>query len=303
MKAFVAGLFVLVLAALAITASAQSGPAKLRWAVRLNETRGPIRTADLSQPLGKEASSEILGGPTNGSDNAFLIYTRMSPGAHGPALFTLPVDHYYVVLSGKMTAQIGTDTFVAGPMTGVVIPPNTPHTVWNADAEPEAHLEVIAPAPSRDLMSMLKPAQPRKIENAAQYIRQITVPAAKDLKTGLNGQVFTNRAKGSPNTVRIDSTLPGGGGPATHVHRFEQVYFMVEGTTTILYGADRLKASKNDIVILAPGVVHTNVNESGVPERHLTLLLPQNEEGPADVEFEMKAPAPARTGNPPAPTR
>jgi hypothetical protein len=49
------------------------------------------------------------------------------------------------------------------------------------------------------------------------------------------------------------------------------------------------KAAKNDIVILAPAVVHTNVNESGAPERHLTFLLPQPEDGvPADIEFEMK---------------
>ena len=294
MKSLVAGVFALVSAALAITASAQTGPATLRWALRLNETRGPIRAVDLSQPLGKEASSEILGGPTNGSDNAYLIYTRMPAGARGPALFTLPVEHYYVVMSGRMTVQIGTETFVAGPLTGVVIPPNTPHAVWNAGAEPEAHLEVIAPAPSRDLMSMLKPAQPRKVENAAKYIRSITLLAARDLKPGLNGAAFTNLSLGSPNTVRLDSTLPGGGGPPTHVHRFEQVYFMVEGTTTVLYGADRMKASKNDIVILAPGVVHTNVNESGAPERHITLLLPQNESGAADVEFEMKAPAPTR---------
>ena len=202
-----------------------------------------------------------------------------------------------------MSVQIGTDTFVAGQMTAVVIPPNTPHAVWNADGEPEAHLEVIAPAPSRDLMSVLKPSQPRKVENAALFVRQITVTAAKDLRPGLNGQVFTNRAKGSPNTVRLDSTFPGGGGPPTHVHRFEQVYFMVEGTTTVLYGADKMKASKNDIVILAPGVVHTNINESGAPERHITLLLPQQEEGPADIEFEMKAPVPARTGNTPGQTR
>jgi mannose-6-phosphate isomerase-like protein (cupin superfamily) len=266
----------------------QASTGKLRWSLRLNETRGPVRTADVSPPSGNDAVSEILGGPTNGSDNAYLIYTRMAAGARGPALFTLTVDHYYVVLSGRMTVQIGTDTFVAGPMTGVVIPADTPHAVWNAGGEPEAHLEVIAPAPSRDLMSMLNPAQPRKIQHAAEYIRQITVAAAKDLKPGLNGAVFTNRAQGSPNSVRLDSTLAGSGGPPTHVHRFEQVYFMVEGSTTILYGADRLKASKNDIVILAPGVVHTNRNESGAPERHLTLLLPQNVDGPADIEFEMK---------------
>jgi hypothetical protein len=51
---------------------------------------------------------------------------------------------------------------------------------------------------------------------------------------------------------------------------------------------------KNDIVMGTPAVVHTSLNETGVPERHLTLLSPQNEKGPADVEFEIKAPAPAR---------
>jgi mannose-6-phosphate isomerase-like protein (cupin superfamily) len=282
----VAGLFVLVLAS---SAFGQGSSNAVRWNLRINETRGPIRAADTSPLSGQAASSEILGGPTNGSDNAYLIYTRMPAGARGPALFTLPVEHYYVVLSGRMTVQIGSDTFVAGPMTGVVIPADTPHAVWNAATEPEAHLEVIAPAPSRDVLSMLKPAQPRKVENAAKSIRTITVTPAKDLKPGLNGAAFTNRDLGSPNQVRLDSTLPGSGGPATHVHRFEQVYFMVEGATTILYGADRFKASKNDIVILNPGVVHTNVNDTGMPERHLTLLLPQNADGgPADIEFEMK---------------
>jgi mannose-6-phosphate isomerase-like protein (cupin superfamily) len=286
MKVALGGCVVAV--ALASGAAGQSPQNKVQWNLRLNETRGPIRTPDVS-PLPRGASSEILGGPTNGSDNAYLLYTRMAPGARGPALFTLPVEHYYVVLSGKMTVQIGTDTFTAEPMTGVVIPADVPHSVWNADAQPEAHLEAIAPAPSRDLLAMVKPAQPRKIENAARYIRRIAVPAAKDLKPGLNGQVFTNRALGSADTVRLDSTMPGSGGPATHVHRFEQVYFFVEGSTTIVYGADKRKASKNDIVILAPAVVHTNVNESGAPERHLTLLLPQSEDGvPADIEFEMK---------------
>jgi mannose-6-phosphate isomerase-like protein (cupin superfamily) len=289
MKVVIGGCL-LLLAIADATVTGQPAQNKVQWNLRLNETRGPIRTADVS-PLSQSAVSEILGGPTNGSDNAYLLYTRMAPGARGPALFTLPVEHYYVVLSGKMRVQIGTDTFTAEPMTAVVIPADVPHAAWNADTEPEAHLEVIAPAPSRDLMSMVRPAQPRQLENAAQYIRRINVPPAKDLKPGLNGQVFTNRAMGSANTLRLDSTMSGSGGPATHVHRFQQVYFFVEGSTTIMYGADKRKASKNDIVILAPAVVHTNANESGAPERHLTLLLPQPDDGaPADIEFEMKAP-------------
>jgi len=298
-----AGLFAAMFASVAAPVVAQS---KLHWSLTLNETRGPVRSADVSKPLGKTAVSEVLGGPTNGSDNAYLIYTRMPSGAHGPALFTLPVEHYYVVISGKMNVQIGTDKFVVGPMGGVIIPAGTPHEVWNSDAEPEAHLEVITAANpskdlSRDLMSMLKPAQPRKVENAASCIRQITLPAAAELKPGLNRQVYTNRAKGSAATVGVDSTFPGSGGPKPHVHRFEQVYFMVEGETTVMYGLENPKARKNDIVILPAGVVHTNTNMGSAPERHITLLLPEPASQPFDVEFEMKGPATGNTGAAPGP--
>ena len=84
-----------ILASAAITTTAQKGDVKNRlvWATRLSEARGPIRTADTATPLGKNVSSEILGGPANGSDSGYLIYTRMPAGARGPALFTLPADH------------------------------------------------------------------------------------------------------------------------------------------------------------------------------------------------------------------
>jgi mannose-6-phosphate isomerase-like protein (cupin superfamily) len=299
-----AGVLALMFASSAVPAIAQS---KLHWSLTLNETRGPIRSVNLSAPLSKAATSEILGGPTSGSDNAYLIYTRMPSGAHGPALFTLPVEHYYVVLLGQLTVQIGTDKFVVRPMGGVIIPPDTSHEVWNAGAEPEAHFEVITSVNpsedlSRDLMSMLKPAQPRKVENAASYIREISLPAAGDLKPGLNRQVYTNRAKGSAATVAVDSTSPGSGGPKPHVHRFEQVYFILEGETTVMYGVDHPKAKKNDIVILPQGVVHTNTNMTSGPERHITLLLPEPASQPFDVEFEMKGAADGNSGAGPGPT-
>ena len=103
--------------------SAQGDQKKsLVWATHLSEARGPVRTADVGAPLGKSVSSEILGGPANGSDAAYLIYTRMPGGAHGPALFTLPADHLYMVLSGKMTIQ-----YVPGSDTEIVATgPNLP---------------------------------------------------------------------------------------------------------------------------------------------------------------------------------
>jgi len=309
-KLFIAAapIVLFAMAALASTLGGQTGSSKLNWTIRLNETRGPIRTADVSQPAAKTAVSEILAGPTSGSDNAYIIYTRMPADSHGPALFTLPVQHDYIVLAGKMSVRIGTDQFSVGPLTGVVIPANTPHEVWNAGAEPEAHLEVIASANpnkdiSRDLVSMLKPAMPRKIEDAAKCIREIKVLAPSDLKPGLNRQTYTNRSMGSPITIGLDSTSPGSGGPKPHVHRFEQVYFMIDGETSVTYGLDHPIAHKNDVVILPAGVVHTNTNQSTQIERHITLLLPEPESQPFDIEFEMKAPVGAGATAPPASTK
>jgi mannose-6-phosphate isomerase-like protein (cupin superfamily) len=289
---FVGGLFLAGSAAFGIAVTAQTGTTKPDWAVKVNETRGPVRAAEMA-PLGKAVSSEILAGPTNGSDAGYVIFTRMPAGAHGPALFTLPDDHLFLVLEGKMNVQIGTEKFVAEKNTAVVIPPGVPHEVWNADAQPEIHLEVIAPGSSRDLVSMLKPAQPRKVDNAAQYLRKPGVPAQSELKPGLNGVIFAERKTGTIEQMRIDSTLPGQGGPKTHVHKFEQVYFSVEGQTTISYGVVTYPLPKYSIAIIPPGVVHTNSNKTAAVERHVTLLMPEPKDRsePFDIEFEQRGPA------------
>lgn len=301
------GVFVVLIGvvSLSIVATAQTGSGKLHWMLRVNETRGPIRTADMSAPSGNVALSEILGGPTNGSDNGYLIYTRMAAGAHGPSLFTVPVEDDYVVLSGKMTVQIGTDKFVAGPYTAVVVPPNTPHEVWNAEAGPEANFEVLASANphkdlSRDLMSMLKPAQATKVDDAAKCIREIKFLAPSELKPSLNGQAWTSQAKGSPIQLRLDSAPEGSGNTRQHIHIFEQVYFGTEGDMSITYGLENLTLRKGDIAIIQPGVLHANASTSPV-ERHITLLLPEPPPGgqPFDIEFQpVKRPPAGGATNP-----
>src|SRR5262245_8091052 len=69
-------------------AAAQQGAGRPKWDVRINETRGPLRAAD-RRPLANTAASEVLAGPTNGSDYGYLIFTRMPAAARGPSLFTL----------------------------------------------------------------------------------------------------------------------------------------------------------------------------------------------------------------------
>src|SRR5262249_40917889 len=154
----------------------------------------------------------------------------------------------------------------------------------------EAHLEVIAPGSSRDLMSMVKSVQPHKVENAAQYVRTPRLPPEAELKAGLNGVTFAERATGGTIQMRIDSTRPGQGGPKTPVHKFQQVSFSVEGQTTVEYGLDTYPLAKYSIAIIPPGVVHTNSNKTSSAERHIVFLMPEpeNRNEPFDIEFERK---------------
>ena len=72
---------VLARVAVVTPTAAQEGLGRPQWSVRINETRGPLRAADM-KPLGKDAVSEVLAGPTNGSDHGYLIFTRMPASFH-----------------------------------------------------------------------------------------------------------------------------------------------------------------------------------------------------------------------------
>jgi mannose-6-phosphate isomerase-like protein (cupin superfamily) len=258
----------------------------------LSEARGPVRHVDLS-PLTRQVSSEILAGPANGLDSAFVVYTRMGVGARKQGLYTLPVDQTYLVLSGKLNIQLGTDEFVAEPDTLVLVPAGVPHQAWNAGSAPEADLEVVTPAPSRDLPSMMTVAKPRKIENAAQYIR-VAAPLG-ELKggvghQGLNERVLADRASGSEHVLeRLDDVPPAAGGPSSHIHPFDQVYFVTKGTMTVQYGLGKYEVTPDSLVILNTGVVHSNLNNGSTVESHITLLLPEPEKGtPFGASAEIK---------------
>jgi mannose-6-phosphate isomerase-like protein (cupin superfamily) len=288
----------LVLAAglIAGPAQAQSDISKaMRGVFHLGNARGPIRPVDLSPAKGP-VSSEILAGPGNGLDSAFILYTRMAAGVHTGALYALPVDHTYLVLSGKLNVQLGTDRFIAGPDTLVLVPAGVPHRVWNEGAEPETDFQVVTPAPSRDLVSMMKPATARKIDNAAQYVRP--APHLDKLAGGqghdsLNERVLASRATGSQYVLeRLNDVLPGGGRTEPHIHPFDQAYFIRQGTMTVQYGLANYEAGANTLVLLPAGVVHNNLNNGTSPQSTITILLPEPEKGNpmgADVEVAKRA--------------
>ena len=295
----------LTLALIALAIGATGAPAQTNKAAALagpfhaTRDRGPLRKADLS-PFAGPVSSEILAGPQSGLDSAFVIYTRMAAGGTPKGLYTLPVDHTYLVLAGKLDVQLGTDTFVAAPETLVLVPAGTPHRAWNAGSAADAVLEVVTPAPSIDLAAMMKPAAARRIENAAQYIR--VAPPLRELVGGtghesLNERILASLATGSENVLeRLNDMLPGGGRTERHMHPFDQVYFVRHGSMKVDYGMSTYTAGADTLVVLPVGVAHNNANSGTEPQSIVTLLLPEPKKGSPMGQSVNFDPPPAARG-------
>lgn len=263
-------------------ASAQQFQRSMAAEFHLNDDRGPLRHVDQS-PLKGSVSSEILTGPENGLDSAFIIYTRMAPGARALGLYTLPVEQTYLVLKGKLTVQIGTDRFVVRPDTLVLIPPGVPHQAWNAGGEPEADFEVVTPAPARSLVSMMQPAAARKVANAAEFVH-VPPPLGK-LKGGtghdaLNERVLASRAMGSEYVMeRLGQVLPGSKSEPSHIHPFDQLYFVRSGTMTFYYGLRTYQVPADTLVVIPAGIVHHDKNGGSSVMSFIQLVVPEPKPG------------------------
>jgi mannose-6-phosphate isomerase-like protein (cupin superfamily) len=237
----------------------------------------PLRPIDLSPFQGKY-STEILAAPSTGLQAEIVMYTRLAPGAGKRGLYTLPADHTYLVMKGKLNLQLGTDEFVLDPNSLALVHPGVPSQIWNSGSEQVDVLEVVAPIASSDLVFLMQPAKPAKIENAAKYI--FLAPQLGEMKKGvghegLNERVMASTDNGSMHILeRLDDVLPGSGGPPTHQHEEDQLYLVTAGTMTVEYKGQKSPAGPNTLVVLPRGVKHANTNTADTMESHITLLMP-----------------------------
>ena len=73
-----------------------------------------------------------------------------------------------------------------------------------------------------------------------------------------------------------ESTLaPGFGGPPPHRHRrLHDMFYVLEGTLTLLLGEETVEAGPGSFACVPPGVVHTFRNDSDGPVRLLNFNTP-----------------------------
>ena len=231
-----------------------------------------------------------MAGPQTGLDSAGVLLSRCPPGHHGPKTHVHPVDQFYFVLKGTTNVQIGTDVFEVGPNTLVHFPAGVPHCNWNSSDDHEMHLELFVPAPPPPGPELLQYVEPRKVENAAQYIHRLRDDGYPDRPFA--SQQLVRRENGSQH-VRIYAARvrPGGKGPSLHFHEFDQLYFILKGSFDIDIGFRTSRAPTHSLVVLPAGILHTNRNDSAEDEIHLTMLVPEPADGKqldykVDIRFE-----------------
>ena len=67
---------------------------------------------------------------------------------------------------------------------------------------------------------------------------------------------------------------PGVEGPPRHTHASDQIYAVLEGTTTVELGAEERQVSRFGSVFIPAGVPHHNRNDGDVTEVHLEVIAP-----------------------------
>jgi mannose-6-phosphate isomerase-like protein (cupin superfamily) len=217
-----------------------------------------------------------------------VIASHVAAGAAAPPHHVHAVDQLYYVVTGEMQLQLGSERFVAGPDTLVYIPAGTPHHNWNEGEIDEFHFEVLAPTPNPNDPIVI-PTDSTDAGGRPYFVKPLRPDGFEPALPGFTMQRLLQRSDGSEHmNLYIGEVEPGGAGPSTHVHRFDQFYYVLEGTLTGEVALDGFAAGPHTLVVLPAGVPHRQWNESSETERHIALLVPEPLPGePWDIGVEL----------------
>ena len=114
------------------------------------ENREPFVTADGSE------IRELAGIPTGKAANQSLAEATVPPGAETEEHYHGASEEIYLFTSGSGRMKLGDEETDVSAGDTVVIPPGTPHKLWNTGTEPLKLLCCCAPPYSHDDTVLLR---------------------------------------------------------------------------------------------------------------------------------------------------
>jgi mannose-6-phosphate isomerase-like protein (cupin superfamily) len=236
-----------------------------------------VRQVDFDAFPKDEFRSQFLADRSTGLDSCVCIFTRVPPG-RGTRIgrHTHQGDQLYYVVQGHMHANIGGQIQEADPGTLVYLPAGVPHWNWNEGSVDEMHFEFIVPGPSagEELATAVPDNHSGRAVPAVPLIRK-----ADESQFNLDEfswVTLADRASGVDTvSLGLFRVPPAGHAPRLHVHRFDQIYFVLRGTMSLRIGFDEYEAPANSLVILPAGMPHTNWNAGSEVVYFLNCRTPE----------------------------
>jgi quercetin dioxygenase-like cupin family protein len=225
--------------------------------------------AEMELPHGYKGQFLYIG------EDCDIVVTLVPPGAKGPAQHKHVFDQIYVIVSGTITIQLGSQVRTAGPGETIFIPAGLPHHNWNDGEVDEIHFEVFAPG----VLPVQPLAIPAEGDTDDRGLPYFVKGASSDGPTAeaagiTNNWLITPEDNSKHATIYLSSLEAGSDGAATHIHPFHEFYYVSEGTLSTEIALERHDAPAGSLVSIPAGVPHRAWNAGQEPERHATILVP-----------------------------
>lgn len=204
----------------------------------------------------------------------------LEEGGCGPELHYHESDQIYFLTRGSVKIRLGEEIHDVAKRSLIFIPAGLPHSNWNSGAETEVHLEMLFPSPHRfrQLAYMVdKPENvPDKWKTSKKaYVRGIDQAKVLEPAPGLKTFPLADPSSGSDNAyLYYAELLPQKNDPTTHIHEFDQYYFVLEGELTVEVALQKHVAKAETLIVLPAGVPYRYQNTGEAVAKHLSILVP-----------------------------
>ncbi|MFE1980130.1 MULTISPECIES: cupin domain-containing protein [Streptomyces] len=216
-------------------------------------------------------------------ESAILINSHIEEGGCGPGLHYHHVDQLYYLVEGTMNVQLGHEVQHISAGILVFIPAGLAHRNWNDGPGAETHFEMLIPAPGPMAQLAYMVDSPDDVPASHRtdhpgYTRRVDPEALDEAMPGLKMLALASPATGARHTVvNYMEVAPGGAGPGTHIHAFDQYYLVLEGELTVEIALEKHVVGPRTLVVLPAGVPHRQYNAGTMTEKHLAVLSPAPE--------------------------
>lgn len=213
-------------------------------------------------------------------ESALIIGSWIESGGCGPDLHFHASDQAYYLVRGEINVQLGDDVHAITAGTYVHIPAGVAHRNWNDGAQEEFHIELLLPHPEPGQPLMTRVDRPEDAPGSREEAFVRTTRADDyAVVDGLPGMSLCQLSQNDNAVVNAIRVAPGGEGPRTHIHEFDQYYFVLDGTLEVEVALQRHSVGPGNVVLLPAGVPHRQWNAGSQEEVHLAVLAPAPEPG------------------------